>query len=329
MTANVSYFIIMAAGLILSFSLYSVRLRRRKLPAGLGWTTLFFSLPLGYFFAKLIFLIVRFKATVAVHGLAAFIRVLPEEFSFVGGALGVVLAVVMCAKLRRLSVPQALDAFAPAGCLLAAFARAAEYFLGTVGWGDYLEVDLLCRFPFAVQNRYGEWFLAVFTFEACIALILFVLSFIREGSYRTQPGLLFGHTAYSLCICQVIPEMLRAVTIIYSFVRTEQLICALAAFGLLWRGCVLLSRRGKKGAYRPLVWMLLLAGLNIALQFALDKPYLFIDPLPLSEGARTWLMANSADVFYGIMVADVALMLLLAWRTAHALAARGGKKSRA
>ena len=322
------YLMTLGAGLILSFALYAARLRRRGLPAGLALTTLFFSIPFGYLFAKLVYIICRFRASILNYGLAAFIRLRPEEFSFAGGAIGVTLAVAMCARLRKRSPAEALDIFAPAGCLLVAFARAGEYFLGSVGWGDYLEIEWLCRFPFAAQNRYGEWFLAVFTFEALIALIICALALIREERYQAHRGLLFAHTAYSLCICQILPEMLRAVTIIFSFVRTEQVVCALTALGLLWFVCAKLHARGKKGAYRPLIWIWVLAGLNIALQFALDKPYLFIDPLPLSENANAWMMEHSAIIFYCIMVVCIVLMLMLMIRAAHTLAAKSGKRSR-
>ena len=327
MVNSTSYFITLAAFLALSFSLFATNLRRKGLPASLGLTSLFFSIPFGYLCAKLIFLLIRFRATVQVYGLLpSFVRVLPEEFSYVGGAIGVTLAVVFCAKLRKVKIAPVLDAFAPVGCLLVAGTRLAEYFLGTVGWGGYVEAEWLCRFPFALQNRYGEWFSAIFMLEAAIALICLFLALAQAKQSERIPGLNFERTVYRLCIAQIIPEMLRAVTIIFSFVRTEQVLCALIAFCILAHGCARLSKRGQDKPFLPCVWMLLLVGVNVALQFALDKPYLFIDPLPLSEGANEWLMANSASIFYGIMLITIVLMLLLEAKVAKKLLSKDTKR---
>ena len=51
------YLMTLGAGLILSFALYAVRLRKRGLPAGLALTTLFFSIPFGYLLSKLVYII--------------------------------------------------------------------------------------------------------------------------------------------------------------------------------------------------------------------------------------------------------------------------------
>ena len=67
---------------------------------------------------------------------------------------------------------KALNAFAASGALLAALARFAEYWLGSLGAGDYLEEAL--PFPFAVSEVWNpdfpEYYLAVFMLEGLLSL---------------------------------------------------------------------------------------------------------------------------------------------------------------
>ena len=55
---------------------------------------------------------------------------------------------------------------------MVAFARVSEKYLDMLGTGKYTDSEFLCRFPFAVSNEWGEWYLAIFMLEALAALVI-------------------------------------------------------------------------------------------------------------------------------------------------------------
>lgn len=124
---------------------------------------------LGTVCSKVLFVLIKAQEQLDNYGLAAFLRTQPAEFTFVGGCIGLELAVCLAARLCKQPVSSTLDAFAPAGALMAAVVRGSTYFLdrmSMVGVGDYVENEALCFFPVAVENEmlFG-WFYAVFMLD--------------------------------------------------------------------------------------------------------------------------------------------------------------------
>lgn len=201
----------------------------------------------------------------AARGLGGFVLLSsrPYEYAMCGALLGVVLAGVLFARLTRQRTGRVLDALAPAGLLALAVARLGEVF-SDFGWGQMVLEPAWQRFPFAVQDMYGQWHLAVFMLEAAAALVLAVFVWRLR---RETAGDVFLTALLWLSMTQIFCESLRAETIRWGFVRVQQVQCAV--FGLLVLAGRALRRRG--GWALPLAVYLAGVGVVALMEYALDK----------------------------------------------------------
>lgn len=201
----------------------------------------------------------------ASRGLGGFVLLSdrPYEYAMCGALLGVALAGVLTAKCTRRRAGQVLDALAPAGLLALAAARLGEVF-SDFGWGQTILKPLWQRFPFAVQDMYGQWHLAVFMLEGAAALLLAVCAWRMRGETE---GDVFLTALLWLSMTQIFCESLRAETIRWGFVRVQQVQCAV--FGLLVLAAWALRRRG--GWAIPLAVYLAGVGVVVLMEYALDK----------------------------------------------------------
>ena len=275
-------FALYAAGLAVSGLLYAYRLGRageKRLCALLAMTL---GLPLAYAGAKLFFLLQHMGLDIG--NWTAEKAFLPrwEEMSFTGGCLGYVLGIWIGAKVLHVPGRKALDLFAVPGCILIAFARMAEAGMEIIGQGE-MPAFLPQVFPFAIVDDWGDATLAVFTLEA-LAALLCALWLSLSGRKRAECSGQFEKACVVLCAVQLFLEMLVVnywIPFIISFIRMDQVLCAVVLLILVIRGCV---RNQKAG---PAVVTVLLIGLNGLMQFVQDKPYLF----PLPEGADIGTLA--------------------------------------
>ena len=218
---------------------------------------------LGAFCARLLWVLMRITASPPLFVFRY------DELSYYGGMAGVILAVCLCAKITGFPVRETLNAFAPAGALMAALARFAEGFLGMFGTGfveEWIE-NGLC-FPVTVEiawsEDYSEFYLAVFMFSGLFSLIAMVLSLVHSREKNR-----FLRTLFYLCLPQILLESMRTTSIVWLFVRLEQLICFLVCEGVL----VYYAFRGGAKRFRswiPALTGLLACGLIIACEFAKD-----------------------------------------------------------
>ena len=201
----------------------------------------------------------------ASRGLSGFVLLSgrPYEYAMCGALLGVVLAGVLCARLTRQRAGQVLDALAPAGLLALAVARFGEIF-SDFGWGQTILEPVWQRLPFAVQDMYGQWHLAVFMLEGIAALALAVCAWRMRGE---TAGDVFLTALLWLSMTQIFCESLRAETIRWGFVRVQQVKCAV--FGLIVLVTWALRRRG--GWAIPLAVYLTGVGVVALMEYALDK----------------------------------------------------------
>lgn len=186
-----------------------------------------------------------------------------DKLSYYGGVAGVVFAAFLVAKITGIPVRRFLNRFAPAGAFMAAMARFAEFYLGTLGVGDYMEEGGF--FPLAVANKWGEYYLAVFIFEGLFSLIAMVLAFLHNRDKDC-----FVRTLFYLCLPQIFCESLRNISISWLFVRAEQLLCYLFVEAVLiaWS---LRIRGTRKQWYLPFAAGLVVCALTVGEEFALDK----------------------------------------------------------
>ena len=284
-----AYLRCMAIGWCLCVIAYTSLLRQRS-GRGLaaGCLTLVLGPALGLICAKLGYVLLRIN--IMPRGAAFWpylVSLNVEELSFWGGAAGVTLGVALAAKLAGLKPGEALNAFAPWGALMVAFARYAERYLGMLGVGMYLESGF---FPYAQgiawDPEYTEWYLAVFMLEALFALVALVLSLRHRGEPRR-----FLRTLFYLCLPQILCESLRMNTIVWLFVKAEQVVCyAFCEAVLVWMA-FRLGRRERRH-WLPAVVGLVVLLLTVAEEFALDKTdiphWITYSAMALGLAAMAW-----------------------------------------
>lgn len=269
-----AYLIFIVCGAVLCAAWFFLA-DRKKNPGGnsvlLSMLVLLLGALLGLACARLVWVLCTINYRPPLFGLRY------DELSYYGGVAGVLLAVWLAAKLAGRNVRETLNTFAPMGALLAALFRFAEYFLGELGVGMWMEEGLF--FPLTVENviaeDYSEFFPAVFMLEGAFSLVAMVIAlFRREEKYR------WLRTLFYLCLPQIICESLRSTSIAWLFVRAEMLFCYLLCEGVLaWYA----FRAGRKRlkSWKPAITGLVACGVVIFGQFAIDgKITLGGNPIP-------------------------------------------------
>ena len=271
-----AYLAVIGAGLACACILFycSVRKDARTAPGKalpLGLCMLVLGPVFAVLGAKLLFFVFRFTYLTSQGPAKYWLSLRTEELSYYGGVAGVCLAVFLSAKICGTAPGRTFNAFAPAGALMAATARFAEYFLYPTGTGAALE-DVILPFPLAVNivwsEDFTESFLAVFVYEGLLSMVAFVLSLI----HRTEPRR-FLRTLFYLCLPQILLESLRADAINYLFIHLEQLVCYLFVEGVLvWYA----FRLGRKqfSSWVPALAGLGLCGLVVVAEFLIDGKWI-------------------------------------------------------
>ena len=173
-----SYYIWMLGSALICTGLYTFLSIKLKGHVRLSLITLVLSTVLGTVCAKLVYYLTQIDFMIANGWLQSLVNPDPAEWCFFGGAIGVGAGAYLAAKMLHVKPSAALDAFAPAGALMAALSRFGGYFLqdAMIGLGEYLEDPALCFFPLAVVNEWEEYYLAVFMIEGACALLVTALS---------------------------------------------------------------------------------------------------------------------------------------------------------
>ena len=215
-----------------------------------------------------------------------------DELSYYGGMAGVVLAILLSAKAVERKPLDVLNTFAPMGAFLAAAFRFAEGFLGTLGFGRYLEEGIF--FPVTVEivwdEYFSEYYLAVFMLEGALSLAAMVFS-LRHAKDRDC----WLRTLFYLCLPQILCESFRIQAISWLFIKAEQLTCFLVCEGILvWYA--LRRNPGRFRSWLPALSGLAVCGLLIAIEFALDGKIRIG-----GEGLPHWLL-------YMLMIAGLAAL---------------------
>lgn len=271
-----AYLGMMGASLACVCALFAVSFRKSAgAPSGKALPLSLCMLVLGPVFAilggKLLFFIFRFTYLTSRDPAAYWLSLQTDELAYYGGVAGVCLAVFLSAKICGAEPRRAFNAFAPAGALMAALARFAEYFLYPTGTGASLE-DVILPFPLAVNIVWSEDFtesvLAVFVYEGVFSLVAFVLSLVHKAEPRR-----FIRTLFYLCLPQILLESLRTDAINLLFIHLEQLVCYLAVEGILAWYALRLGRE-KFSSWVPALAGLALCGLVVAAEFLLDGKWI-------------------------------------------------------
>ena len=304
----------LAAGTVLAFGLYALRLRKGGFSPLLALWGFLLGGALALIGAKAGYLLLMGHK----YGLERAISFSADRFSVVCGGLALCGGIVLTGRIKkpRIKGRTLLDAFAPCGALILACLRAWEYGQGLLGAGSTLsKTDFLARVPLGIQNQNGKWRFAVCTLEAALALIIAVIFLLYRGKKRKLPGWVLEQTAILLCLCQIFCESLRNVGMKWgAFVRVEQVLCAVIVAAFILRGC-LKSARSIPGwkRFMPLIVTLLCVGVMVLMEFALDKGMLWMTNkvfhIPAELEVQT--IPHNAEVCYGIMILCLAAMFLM------------------
>ena len=249
--------------------------------AWLSITQIVLGEGLGLLFAKGVYFLIRIEYLTKQGAWKYFTALNLEEICFFGGVAGGILAVAISARIFELPVRKVLNAFAPAGALLIALARFAEYYLGGLGWGEPTNIGLaeetVLKFPWGIaidwfgDGSYMEYHLAVFMYEGFAAAAAAVFALVRS-----QDRDCFIRTLFYICLAQILLESLRETSIVWLFVRVEQLLCFLYVEGVLVFYAVRRIRQGKRGGIILPILGLAVAGAVILIEFALQNKIAFM-----------------------------------------------------
>ena len=216
-------------------------------------------------FARLSYCLVRFEFYFAEMGLLSVLKIQEGGFLLYGAVLGALGGAVWLAHHRGGSAADTLDELAAPGLVAVAAARLGEWTTGE-GLGAWIESEALMRLPFAVMNEYEEWQLAVFLFEAAVALILLVpvLREKRGEGRRMETALLL------YACCQIVLESLRMDSCLkIGFVRVSQVMSAVVILAVtMLRG---FRFGGRKAMLCRAVPVALCTAVIGGLEWALDK----------------------------------------------------------
>ena len=289
------YFLFIGCGILLGilwFFLADRRKTRNQNSLLLSVLVLVLGTALGVACARLVWFLCRINTAPKLFGLRY------NELSYYGGMAGVILAVVLSARIAGRGIRETLNTFAPMGAFLAAVMRFGEGFLGFLGMGQWMEEGIF--FPVTAEivwdEYYSEFYLAVFMFEGFFSLIAMVLSLVH-GKEKDR----FLRTLFYLCLPQILLESMRSESISWLFVRSEQLFCYLLCEGVLvWYA----FRAGRKqlSSWIPAVVGLVVCGIVIVGEFALDGKITFGE-----SAAPQWII-------YSIIAATLAVMAVMEHR---------------
>lgn len=214
---------------------------------------------LGVVFAKLFYILLMREWNVLFS-------LETSEFCFTGGAVGVWLGVLLAAKVTGYCpAGKLLDRFALPGALLITGLRMAEIELGSLGTGRFIDVPSDSAYLIlAVYNRYGEPHVAVFIWEAVVAVIVGLLSLRVENG---RPCHRFETAVFRLCTCQILLENMRSRALMWGFVRVEQVLCAIILMVLMLLACARNTK--KQGAVRflPALYLFLCIAAIVGIEF--------------------------------------------------------------
>ena len=261
---NLHYVLWFLVSLMISLGLFAFMNRREKKVWSQCLLIGVLGTILGVVFAKLVYYLAMIDFMVMNGWLKSLVDINMGTFSYYGGVAGFCLGIVLSARLTRRKPTDLLNAYAPAGLLLAALARFGEVVLDGVGIRDmlYWEHPELCFFPLAVSNEYDEWLYAVFMLEGLLTLGVLALCLTRLKKQR------FLRSLFYLCLIQILCESLRTDSFTWLFVRVEQLFCMLGVAGVLLVYC--LKSPGVRRRWLPMAYCLLTAGVFVVLEFALN-----------------------------------------------------------
>lgn len=219
--------------------------KAKKLPEGTMLFTGALALPLGLLFSRLVYCLVSLGYfTETIGQPIAMLYFWDGGLSMVGALLGIGLAAILAARIKKARLLDLMDVLAVPAGLFIAVARLGETYT-ILGRGRIVGIESLAGNAFfGIRDAWSDdVFYAVFRYEAVIALIILAvmlcLFFGKKTKQSARPGdlaLVFGALYGS---AQVVLESLRDDGhLLWGFVRFSQIasillpVAAVAVFGI-------------------------------------------------------------------------------------------------
>ena len=230
---------------------------------------------------------------------------------------GGLLAAFLAGRITGTSFAKVADCAAAPAALMIAAGRFAEYLTGA-GYGfpvyDWFDIEntygrsfiaweepeILCRFPFAVQDGfYGDWVFAINFLEG-LAALAFLVILLRTKTRREGGAAVLLLMMYAAC--QVVFESMREDEVLkLNFMKVSQLLSALVLLGALIL-CLRRAKSGRRTASARIALLFLFALIATAMEFALEQKIGFL----------TWMRA---DLCYAVMSLCSAAMMATVYKT--------------
>ena len=328
------YGLYVAGGAALGLVCMLVRELRGRVKKGTASWLAVLGIPLALVFGRLGYVLASLDWFQA-EGFSAALRITDGGLLFYGALIGLLLAGWITAGITRQKAGQVLDTLAVPSALLIAAARMGES-LVNVGFGRSIEEwfdpwnemvfftwedpSPLFRFPFAVQNYYGEWCFSIFFLEAAAAVIIAAVLLLWRNR---RPGTKILAFLAMYAGCQAVLESMRFDAVLklgfvqmgkltLGFVKVNQLLALPVLLAVVTIAIVRIPR-GKLRWWVPVYGygsILLHCGIIAAMEFTMDEKIEILQ----------WMRI---DLIFIVMAQAAFLMILSTLRVIHESDIRG------
>ena len=253
---------------------------------------------------------------------------------FYGALAGGLLAAWLTGRITDTSFAKIADCAAAPAALTIAAGRFAEYLTGAgygfpvYDWFDpentygrsfiaWEEPEILCRFPFAVQDGfYGDWLFAINLLEGLAAVVILVI-LLRMRPRKEGGAAVLLLTMYAAC--QIVFESMREDEVLrLNFMKVSMLLSALTLLGALIL-CLRRAGADRRDAAAGIGLLLLAALVATGMEFALEQKISFL----------VWMRADLCYLVMGLSCLAMLLAVRRAWEKAYPVTGNlrsGGEK---
>lgn len=310
---------VIAAAAILSILLMGMIGRKHGLKAGTVPAFGILAIPLCVLFGRAGYYLCSLNRMQAIG--IPFLDLKDGGLMFYGALAGGLLAAFLTGKITKTPFGKIADCAAAPAALTIVAGRLAEYLTGAgygfsvTDWFDpwntynrsfiaWEEPEILCRFPFAVQDPfYGDWLFAINLLEG-IAAIVFLVILLRMKPRREGGAAALLLMMYAAC--QIVFESMREDEVLrLNFMKINMLISALVLLVILIL-CLKKMRSTAKETAVSIVQILVFAGIATAMEFALEQKIGFL----------TWMRADLCYLVMSLSCFGILMTVLMKWKEA-------------
>ena len=285
------YSLLIVLGVICAIWLAEKEEKRLGLPKDTAVDIALVVVPCGIVGARLYYVLMSWHQF--AHNPISVLYVWQGGIAIYGGVIGGVIGAWVYARVKKRHFLPLLDILAPGLLLAQAIGRWGNYF-NMEAYGPVIENPAFQFFPLGVQipaQAGYEWHMATFFYESLWNLFGFIALWRLRKSQRHE-GNLFCWYMLIYDSGRFVIEQLRQDSLMIGSLRASQylslILCAVAAFVLLWRACRLDSRMAF-GRCFPLCLLATIAAM--ARWFVLGNMAWYMLLVVIMLGGVIWAMA--------------------------------------